>query len=149
MEVWLALALFLATGQHASAAAVTATAPTETALYVVRHLDVLSFPNSMRSRARADAHIPMDYGFVDFKPVGSKGDVGAYANQGSRFFAIRIIHDRGNNKLLCIKDVAVNGCDEATYPLEIRLGPDGLFHATGIVPPSVEDEGCYLEGVVD
>lgn len=149
MQTWLALALLLAAGQHEPAATVTATAPTEAALYVVHHLDVQSFPNSMKSRARTGAHIPTDYGFIDFKPIGSKGDAGAYANGGSWFFSLRVIHDRGNNKLLCIKDMAVNGSDEATYLLEVRLGSDGLFHSTGIVPPPVAYEGCYLEGVVD
>ena len=149
MQAWHALALFLAAGQHEPAADVTATAPTETALYVVRHLDVLSFPNSMRSRVRTGAHTPMDYGFIDFKPIGSKGDVGAYANGRSWFFAVRIIRKQRDNMLLCIKDMAVNGSYEATYPLEVRLGSDGLFHSTGIMPPPFADEDCYLEGVVD
>jgi len=150
MQAWLALSLFLAAGQHEpTAAALTATAHTEAALYVTRHLDVLSFPNSMRSRARIGAHTPMDYGFIDFKPIGSKGDVGAYTNEKSWFFAVRIIRKQRDNMLLCIKDMAVNGSDQATYPLEVRLGSDGLFHSTGIVPPPVAYEGCYLEGVVD
>jgi hypothetical protein len=114
MQAWLVLALLLVADQYGPATVVATTPPTEQALHVVSHLDVLSFPSSMRSRARTGAHTPMDYGFTDFKPIGKKGDVGAYANGGNRFFSVRIIRDQGNNKLLCVKDMAVNGSDVAT-----------------------------------
>lgn len=43
------------------------------------------------------------------------------------------------------RGMAVNGSDVVTYPLEVQLGPDGLFHSTGIAPPPGEDAGCHLD----
>ncbi len=70
----------------------------------------------------------MDYGFTHFK-VKDRG-VESIEDDGEWCFAVELTADHGDTKELCITDQATNGGTYADrYPIKVRLGPDGLFHA--------------------
>ena len=103
-------------------------APAPDALFIARHLDVLSFPSSIYPRRRPQANTLMDYGFTQFK--ARPNGVESIEDDGEWYFAVDLIADHGDIKELCITDEATNGGTyDARYPVKVRLGPDGLFHA--------------------
>ncbi len=102
-------------------------------LFIARHLDVLSFPNSIGPRRRPDAKTLMDYGFT--KLLVKANRVEATEDDGQWYFSIELVADLGDIKELCVTDMATNGGTYDTRSLiKVRLGADGLFHATNTPP---------------
>jgi hypothetical protein len=102
---------------------------THDALFVARHLDVLSFPNSIHPRSRPDAFTLMDYGFTHFKsiPHGVESD----EDSGDWYFSVVIEADHGDTMTLCVTDKALNGGSyNARSRVKVKMDSDGLFHAT-------------------
>lgn len=103
--------------------------PAPDMLFIARHLDVLSFPNSIGPRRRPDAKTLMDYGFTQFRAKANR--VEANEDDGQWYFAIELVADHGDSKKLCVTDMATNGGTYAARSLiNVQLGADGLFHAT-------------------
>jgi hypothetical protein len=103
--------------------------PATDVLFIAQHLDVLSFPNSIGPRRRPEARTLMDYGFTQFKP--KPGGVESEEDGGGWYFAVELATDMGDTKVLCITDEAANGGTyHARYLVKVKLGKDGLFHAT-------------------
>ena len=102
-------------------------------LFIARHLDILSFPNSIGPRRHPDAKTLMDYGFTQFCAKANR--VEANEDDGQWYFVIELVADQGDSKELCVTDMATNG---GTYTarslIKVRLGADGLFHATNTPP---------------
>jgi len=114
------------------------TSPAPEMLFIARHLDVLSFPNSIGPRRRPGAKTLMDYGFTQFRAKANR--VEANEDDGQWYFAIELVADHGDSKELCVTDQATNGGTYATRSLiKVRLGADGLFHATNT---PVEGNSC-------
>ena len=111
--------------------------PATSAMFITRHLDVLSFPDSIHPRRRPGANLLSDYGFNQFKADGAT--VEATDSEGELFFSVTLVADEGARKLLCITDQIVNGTYLTVDPVEVELGDDGLFHGTG---RAVEDPRC-------
>jgi hypothetical protein len=111
---------------HAGAA----TPPSRAALDVVRNLDVTSFPNSIGPRREPGKMRLRDYGFVKIEPRGRAVDV---FEQPKRdwLFSVRVLHDFGPRKTICLIDQNVGGGTYHTVePIEIKRGRDGLYRAT-------------------
>jgi len=107
--------------------------PAPDMLFIARHLDVLSFPNSIGPRRRPDAKTLMDYGFTQFRAKANR--VEANEDDGQWYFAIELVADHGDSKELCVTDMATNGGTYAARSLiNVHLGADGLFHATNTPP---------------
>jgi hypothetical protein len=128
----LALACSVLLAAQTFAAGVPPT-PDPMALYVAKHLDVLSIPSSIYPRRRAGANTLADYGFVDFK--AADGGVQSIEQDKRWMFGIKIVADEGGIKVLCVQDQAMNnGTYLSQTTIEVKIGPDGLFHGTGKTP---------------
>lgn len=119
-------------------------------LNVARHLDILSLSDWMRSRRRPHAVLPMDYGFTRFKATAGDRGVGSYNQERSQFFGVRVLEDHRSRKLICITEMQTDGSYEATYPIVVRLGADGMFHYDRLPPVgSQAAKGCHLHGITE
>ncbi|HEX7814086.1 hypothetical protein [Dyella sp.] len=98
---------------------------------VAEHLDVLSFPNSLRPLHREHAHQFKDYGFNHFENKNHGRGAGSFEDDGTWYFEVDLIADQGPRKLICVRDEAVNGGTyHSSAPYEVMLGKDGLYHVT-------------------
>ncbi|NVZ91328.1 hypothetical protein HX813_24140 [Pseudomonas yamanorum] len=112
-----------------AASASTGSGETEIAK-VVETLDLLSFRNSMRPRARPDAHTLQQYGFTKVRSVTDKA-ISLALEDDSWHFSLRIARDDGDTKVLCIEDDANNGGTySSAFELMIVRSAEGLYQAT-------------------
>ncbi len=97
---------------------------------IARHLDMLSFPNSIGPRHRPDARTLMDYGFTHFEAMPNGVEV-TEADGTWRFF-VTLVSAHGDTRQLLVEDQALNGGSyHDCSRIEVRLEADGLYHAVG------------------
>jgi len=108
---------------------------------VAKHLDVMSFPNSIRPQSRPGARTFAQYGFTQVVPTeGEAGSVDVYPPDHAWLFRITVLGNKGDDVTVCVLDEALNGGTYLTRtPLELQRRGDGLLHATGRV---VSDPRC-------
>ena len=107
-------------------------------LYIARDLDVTSFPNSIARRRRPDAKTLRQYGYtVTAKP----GMVEFNLDDGSWYFAVEMIRDRGDIKELCVSDRAMNpGTYSRRTRVKVKRGAKGYYEA--VEPPPQDGDSC-------
>ena len=108
---------------------------------VAKDLDVMSFPNSIRSQSRLGARTFAQYGFTQVVPTeGEVGSVDVYPPGHAWLFRITVLGSEGGNVTVCVLDEALNGGTYLTQtPLELQRRDDDLLHVTN---RDVNDPRC-------
>lgn len=108
-------------------------------LYIARDLDVTSFPNSIGPSRRPDAKTLGQYGYTQV--TARPGMVEFTLADGSWYFAVEMIQDRGDIKELCVSDRAMNlGTYNARTRVKVKRGAKGYYEA--IEPPPEGGHSC-------
>ena len=97
---------------------------------IVRSLDLRSFRNSTGPRRQKRLITPQDYGFA--RSYREDGVLELYTSDDNWMMSFPLLNYTGLGEILCSDDKANNGgAYNSRIPLEVRLGKDSFYHATG------------------
>lgn len=99
------------------------------ALYIVRHLDMLSFPNSIRPRRQPGLRTLQDYGVDQWTQDGLK-KVNAKEHDGGWIFSFVLLKSSPTSAVFCFTDESTRSSYFYQGTLEVRAGKGQLFQGT-------------------